>query len=166
MRAGSNNRWRTLRNTLVSLVVLVVIIVAGFVGYTYYLGPDGSQPGGTPPPAAPPPATRPEPPRPMANAPVSAAVQSLASPVSAGSNSSLTVKTRPAADCKISVVYGDVPSTDSGLTPKKADEFGVVDWSWTVGADVQAGTYPVKVTCAYQEKSAAVQADLTVTAKP
>lgn len=158
---------RVARNIVISIVVLLALIIGGFVGYTYFLGPDSSQTAATPVPVAASPVAKPDliPPKPSPNAPVGASVQTITSPVAPGKNTSLTIKTTPLADCKITVVYGATPSNDSGLAAKKADEFGVVSWTWTVGADVPPGTYPVDVTCAYKAKSAMVRADLLVAKK-
>lgn len=85
------------------------------------------------------------------------------SPVKAGSNTTISVKTTPKATCSISVVYAGAASTDSGLAPKKADAYGEASWTWTVGASVPAGSWPVKVTCTYKAKSGVVQQSLQVT---
>jgi hypothetical protein len=68
----------------------------------------------------------------------------------------------PGSKCTISVAYSDVPSKDSGLTPRTADNYGVVTWAWTVEPAAAVGTWPVKVTCALGTKSAFVQGDLQV----
>jgi hypothetical protein len=104
-----------------------------------------------------------KPAQPSPNAPVGVAVDYLMSPVKAGSNTTITIKTTPKATCSISVTYNGVASTDSGLMPKKADAYGNISWTWTVGAGVPAGNWPVKVNCDYRAKSGRVQQDLQVT---
>jgi hypothetical protein len=86
----------------------------------------------------------------------------LTSPEAPGDNVSMSVKTVPTSTCTIRVEYNKIPSTDSGLVAKTADEFGIVSWTWTVGEDVPLGTWPAKVTCVYNGRSAVVQGDLQV----
>jgi hypothetical protein len=137
--------------------------VGGGVGYTWYMGQhdDGSTLGvATPVEATPAPVIKPS--KPSPNAPVGASVQMLTTPVVPGENASITVKTTPMANCTIKVEYNKVASTDSGLIPKAADEFGIIGWSWTVEESVPLGTWPVTVTCTYNKKSAMVRGDLVV----
>lgn len=104
---------------------------------------------------------KPTPPR--SDAVEQAAIESIISPVKAGENSSITIKTNAGSKCTISIKYKDVTSTDSGLTPKTADAWGNVTWSWTVDASAPVGTWPVKVMCSYHTRSAMVIGDLKVT---
>lgn len=94
--------------------------------------------------------------------PVGVSVQALTSPVKPGINTSLTIHTRPDAACSITVTYKDQKSTDGGLIPKTADEFGTVQWTWTVESNRPVGTWPVEVTCALGDKSGYVRGDLVV----
>lgn len=154
-----------MRNAIVGIFVVALLLVGGGFAYTYFLGPDGTQTAdAVQQPARNEPRKVAEPPKQNPDAPIGASVQTLTSPVAPGSNASLAVRTGQLAKCKVSVVYGSVSSTDSGLLPKTADEFGSVSWSWTVGAEVPEGKYPVKVDCANAagSKSAFVQADLVV----
>lgn len=93
---------------------------------------------------------------------IGASVQTITSPVMPGSNASIMVKTNPDANCAISVVYDKTASKDSGLVAKKADEYGLVEWTWTVESTVPLGNWPVKVTCANKKNSAVVENDLRV----
>ncbi len=156
-----NPRSKALRNSLISAGVLLVVLVAGGAAYTYFLGPDGSQSAASVAPVATPEVNI-KPTKPADNAVESAAVQTLTTPAPLGSNVSISVKTVAGSDCKIAVVYGTVTSTDSGLTPKKADEYGVVTWAWTVGNTVPVGKWPVNVECAFHGRSAVVRGDLEV----
>lgn len=97
---------------------------------------------------------------PAANTPVGVSVTILTSPVKPGSNVSMTIKTKPKAACSIRVEYNKQPSTDSGLVPKQADEYGVVVWTWTVESTRPAGKWPIDVTCAENEKSGYVRGEL------
>lgn len=154
---------RSIRNAAISMLVLLMLVVGAGVGYTWYTGQTDVE--NTPAAAAPveyEPVKVVEPPKPAANAKISASVQALTSPVKPGDNTSLTIKSLPSSNCVISVVYDKMPSTDSGLKPQVADDFGIVTWAWTVEPNAPLGTWPVKVTCAYLEQSAVVQADLSV----
>jgi hypothetical protein len=153
---------RAVRNTLISVVVVVVVLVGGGVAYTYFLGPDNSQSTVAAPTVAPPADPIAKPPKMAENAKESASIQTLTSPIAPGSNALLSVRTNPGSKCTVTVVYNNVPSTDSGLAAKVADEYGTVSWSWTVGSSVPLGKWPVKVTCAYKDRSAVVQGDLVV----
>lgn len=154
---------KTVRNSLISIVVLIALFLAAGTAYTLFLGQANPKQTATPAPqpASTPTEIKPTPPAP--NAPVGVSVDSLLSPVSAGSNTSIAVKTTAGANCTISVVYNGVASTDSGLAPKTADAYGLDSWTWTVGATVPPGSWPVKVTCAYKGKSGVVQQNLQVT---
>ncbi len=153
---------RSLRNGLISAVVLLVLIAGGGATYTWYmdqhtvLHPTAAAANSDSIPAFAKPVT------PAANARVGASVETLTSPVAPGDNASVTVRTLASASCKISVVYKNVASTDSGLSQKTADEYGTVSWTWSVGKSVPLGTWPVNVTCARNGKSGYVRGDLQV----
>ena len=154
---------RKVRNITISVVVLLLLVVGAGVGYTWYVGQDetGNLAAiAAPVEATPPPVIKPT--KPAANAKVGVAVQMLTSPVMPGENSSITVKTNAGSDCTIKVEYNKVPSADSGLKTKKADEFGIVSWTWTVEETVPLGEWPVDVTCAYNDQSAMVRGTLVV----
>jgi hypothetical protein len=72
------------------------------------------------------------------------------------------VKTNATSECTIVVEYNEVPSTDSGLKPKKADDYGIVSWTWTVEETVPVGKWPVEVVCAYNDQTAMVRGNLVV----
>lgn len=95
-------------------------------------------------------------------APVGVSVQSVNSPVEPGQNVVLIAKTKPEATCQIKVEYNKVPSKDSGLREKAADDFGVVQWSWAVEPSVPVGSWPITITCAKDDKSGVVIKDLEV----
>lgn len=157
---------RFLRNTLISIGVLLVLTIGGGVAYTWYMGEYAASP--TTAIAAPVEAVPRQvikPPKPSPDAPASASVQMLTSPVMPGTNASITVKTNVEAECTISVEYNKIPSTDSGLKPETADEFGIVSWAWTVEESVPLGTWPVVVTCAANDKTAVVKGELVVANK-
>ena len=95
-------------------------------------------------------------------APVGVSVQSVNSPVEPGQNVVLIGKTKPLAVCQIKVEYNKVPSKDSGLHEKTADQFGVIQWSWAVEETTPVGSWPITITCAKDEKSGVVVSNLEV----
>lgn len=154
---------RLARNIAISVVTLLVLIVGGGSAYTWYMGQntDGSALGvATPVETIADHEIKPS--KPSPNTPVSASIQMLTTPVMPGENASITVKTTPTANCTIKVEYNKVASTDSGLTAKTADEFGIVSWAWTVEEGRPLGAWPVTVTCTHNKKSAMVRGDLVV----
>lgn len=146
-----------------SAVILLVVVVGGGVGYTWYAGQQSDENNQAfAEPATPSKKLPAEPVKIADDAKVGATVQSVTSPVTPGSNASIMVKTNPLVNCTISVVYDKTPSKDSGLKDKKADTYGLVEWTWTVESTVPLGSWPVKVTCANKKNSAMVQNDLKV----
>lgn len=156
---------KSVRNTLISIVVLLMIFVGGGVAYTWYMGQNTEDVlSVTTPVETPSIAPRaPKSVKPAANAPASASVQTLTTPVAPGWNASFTVKTNPEADCTVTVTYDEVASADSGLGPKVADEYGLVSWTWTVDETAPIGEWPVEATCTtVAGKSAVVRGMLDV----
>jgi hypothetical protein len=156
---------RTIRNILISVVVMLALIVGGGIAYVKFAGgEDGAK-------KEPAPAQNtntdnfalPKPKTPNPKAPEGAAIESFLTPAKAGTNTSITIKTNAGSTCTISVTYNDVPSKDSGLTPKTASSYGIASWTWTVDSAVPVGTWPVKVTCSLNKKSAVVIGNLQVT---
>lgn len=157
---------KTLRNVIISAVVLLVLVVGGGVAYTWYVGQDeAANIAAVPAPVETTPAPAIKPTKPAADAKQSAAVQMLTSPVVPGENASIMVKTNAESECTITVEYNEVPSTDSGLKPKKADDFGIVSWAWTVEETAPVGKWPVDVVCAFNDQTAMVRGNLVVEAK-
>jgi hypothetical protein len=149
--------------TILSIVVLLMVLVGGGVAYTWYVGNnDAYETPAGPEPAANPVEALTKPREIAPDAKFGASVQFITSPVEPGKNSSISIKTRPEAECEIVVEYDEVKSEDSGLVPKKADEYGIVGWTWTVEDYQPVGKWPVEVTCAYGEQSAFVRSELRV----
>jgi len=69
------------------------------------------------------------------------------SPVSPGGTGQVNVATAPNAACTIVVTYKSGPSTAQGLIPKTADGNGNVSWTWNIGTNTTAGTWPIDVRC-------------------
>lgn len=157
-----NRITKTAIKISISALVLLVLIVGGGVGYIWYVGQNSPDVvvEEAPKPVKSSIVTAPA--KPADDAKVGASVQALTSPVTPGMNSSIIVKTTPGAKCVISVTYDKVASTDSGLAPKEADEYGVVNWAWTVGTSIAVGKYPVKVTCVRGKNSGVTGGTLEV----
>lgn len=154
---------KTALYTTLSIFVLLVLAVGAGIGYIWYTGQQA--PAGTAiqePVAAPAAPKGPQARVPSPDAPVSASIQNLTTPVAPGDNASVSVRTTPTANCVIVVKYDDQQSSDSGLSPKAADEFGLLSWTWTVDEAAPLGTWPVEVTCVFGDKSAVVKGDLEV----
>jgi hypothetical protein len=100
--------------------------------------------------------------KPAEDAATGVSIQSFTTPVTPGSNASITIKTNSDATCSITVVYDEEASVDSGLSPKIADEFGIAMWVWTVEASVPVGEWPVTITCVRNGQSGVVVGDLEV----
>ncbi|NCU37596.1 hypothetical protein EOL96_00840 [Candidatus Saccharibacteria bacterium] len=96
------------------------------------------------------------------NQPVGVSISSLTSPVSPGSNVSITIRTLPLAACSIDVRYNGLKSTDIGLIPKNADEYGVVTWSWKVEEGQSIGKWPIDMTCALGDNSGYMRGELII----
>ena len=150
-------RQRKLRRRFVRrlIIVCVLIVSLGIVGgliYTWMMGkrnPVSSSTVSVAPKKAQTTALKYD-----ENAPVGVAIEAMSPPMKAGANASISVKTKPKSACSITVTYKDgQKSTDAGLVPKNADEFGVVMWTWTVEVGRPVGSWPVEVTCAYKDKS-------------
>src|SRR2546425_481237 len=87
---------------------------------------------------------------------------SLSSPVSPGNPASITIKTVPSAQCRITVQYLSGPSKAKGLIPQTADSEGQVTWTWLVGSRTTPGTWPIIVTCLSGKSQGRLQTSFTV----
>ena len=153
---------KPVRNILISVLILIVLLIGAGAAYTWYMDSKTTiHPISTPAHSDDIPAFA-KPVAPAANARVGVAVEVITSPVAPGSNASITVRSLAGAKCTITVSYKNVASTDSGLVPKVADEYGTASWTWTVGKTVPAGTWPVGVTCARNGMTGYVRGDLQV----
>lgn len=141
-------------------VLLALLLIAGLI-YTWLMGlrattsttpvvETSRRPAEhTPPPTDP-------------NAPVGVYIQSLSSEIVPGSNASASIRTQPEAECVIKVSYQSGASTDSGLVPKRADEYGMVRWSWTLEPTTPLGKGSADITCTRNKKSGYMHGDITV----
>ena len=105
----------------------------------------------------------PKPVKPGPNAPVGVAINALTTPVAIGTNASASIATTAGSKCTIVVTYAGKVSTDSGLGPKQADDYGSVTWTWTISSTVAPGTGTVQVTCAYNGRTGVVVGNQVIT---
>ena len=153
---------KRLRRSVIGIVTVLLLLVGGGVAYTWWTGKHAKVA-----PAVESAVTQPErpffePTAPDPKANVGVAVQVLTSPLTPGSNASMSVHTYPQAKCSISVEYNEVAAVDTGLHDKTADEYGLAMWSWSVPNNAPLGTWPVWVTCAHHGLSGQVRGDLVV----
>ena len=97
--------------------------------------------------------------------PVSVSEQTFTTPVQQGGNASLAIRTRAEAACNVTVTYDGEKSNDAGLLPKTADEFGTVQWTWTVESSRPVGKWPVDITCGLGKESGYHRVWLEITPK-
>jgi len=73
-------------------------------------------------------------------------VVSLTSPISRGSQASITINTAPNVLCTIAVYYKSGQSEAQGLEPKNSDGNGNCTWSWKVGNRTTPGEWKIVIT--------------------
>ena len=71
---------------------------------------------------------------------------SLDTPVSRGSDVTVSIKGLPNTTYDIDVIYSSGVSKASGLEDKTSDSEGNVSWTFKVSSNVKPGTYEVKIT--------------------
>ena len=71
---------------------------------------------------------------------------SLTSPISRGSDVTVSIKGLPNTTYDIDVIYSSGESKASGLEDKTSDSEGDVSWTFKVSSNVKPGTYEVKIT--------------------
>jgi hypothetical protein len=81
-----------------------------------------------------------------ASAVASVRLKAVTSPVSAGSNATLTVTLSRPATCSITVNYRSGPSHAAGLYPTQSVA-GRVSWTWKVGTRTTPGRWTIDVYC-------------------
>lgn len=151
---------RAKRIGITALSMFIAIFIAGFI-YAYYsdrspAADSAKKPTDNYQPLPPPP-------KPAADDKEGASIESLDSPVTPGQNTSMIIQTNATSNCDISLSYGSLKATDSGLVQKTANAYGIVTWTWTVPANAPLGNWPVNVTCHFNKQSAVVIGNLQVT---
>ena len=71
---------------------------------------------------------------------------SLTSPISRGSDVTVSIKGFPNTTYDIDVIYSSGESKASGLEDKTSDSEGNVSWTFKVSSNVKPGTYEVKIS--------------------
>ena len=71
---------------------------------------------------------------------------SLTSPISRGSDVTVSIKGLPNTTYDIDVIYSSGASKASGLEDKTSDSEGNVSWTFKVSSNVKPGTYEVKIS--------------------
>jgi len=102
-------------------------------------------------------ATQPSPtpaPAPASGAVATLTITGLSSPVAAGADATVGIRTTPSANCHITVIYSSGPSSAAGLGPQTAPSSGVLSWTWKVGSRTKPGSWPVTVSCSIGSSSA------------
>ncbi len=158
-------RLRRKRTALIAFVltlVLLLLVTIGVVIYNWYAGQNAKVTVVDTPSKITNVITKPK--AIAQNQAVGVYIISLSTPLTAGSNASTTIRTLPESACSIEVVYNGLKSTDMGLSPKIADEYGSVTWSWTVEKGQPVGKWPVNITCAKNDSTGFMRGDLVVTA--
>jgi hypothetical protein len=101
------------------------------------------------------------------NASVGVATQYISTPIAPGSNATMTIHTNADVNCSITVKYDKVAATDSGLMPKKADDYGFAQWTWTVPATTpETNNGSVDVWCSDPKSTGHVLEPLVIHATP
>lgn len=155
-------RKRTAMIAFVLILVLLLLVTVGVVIYNWYVGQNAKVTVVDTPSKITNVITKPK--AIAQNQAVGVYITSLTSPLAAGSNASVSIRTLPEAACSIEVLYNGMKSTDTGLAPKVADEYGYAGWSWTVEKGQPVGKWPVNITCAHNDTSGFMRGDLVITA--
>ena len=71
---------------------------------------------------------------------------SMTSPISKGSDVTVSIKGLPNTTYNIDVIYSSGASKASGLEDKTSDSDGNVSWTFKVSSNVKLGTYEVKIS--------------------
>lgn len=156
-------RRASARRSANAVLALVFLAVAGGVGYTWYNGQNQLASASEAAPVYTP-RVEVKPSKIPSDAKVGVAQQTATTQLKPGENAAISIRTNPEAECSIVVRYNNVPAVDSGLIMKKADEFGVASWSWTVASSTPSGVWPAEITCKNKKHSAVLRVDLTIKA--
>ncbi len=157
---GSEKRspLKTLRNMLIIIVILAAIIIGLFLLYLWLSKPKVATLGGAST-VTQTTVNEPKMHKPPDNVPIGSSIQAVSSPIAPGGNGSLTLRTTESAMCSIKIVKLDKQMremdkvSDSGLSHKKADDFGMVTWTWTMSKSAVTGPWQADITCWRGDKS-------------
>lgn len=167
-RQSKRERWLKTLRTLTVIFVIIAVVVGGIYFLIAWLNKPkvaGTTPTATETQQIPSILTPHKPPRDMA---IGSSIQTLTSPVAPGGNVSLTLRTTESAICAIKVIRLDDQMrevgrvTDGGLADKKADDFGVVTWTWTMPSDAAIATWHADILCTRDTKTTRSVGDIVV----
>jgi hypothetical protein len=155
---------RRVRNLVIAVLALLSLTVSAGIAYAWYTA---NQSGPVAEDIAPiSTAYRPNltPSKPPEDANVGVAAHSFTSPIEPGGRVNVSIKTLPDAVCKISLKYDKEKESviNPSLVDKIADEYGTVNWTWTMAENSQTGKWPVDITCTRGTKSGVYSQDLIV----
>lgn len=143
---------RRIRRTFLTVVLLALLIAIAALIYVW-LFPPKPDPAMVPIPKGPQVPADFTPTKFGENVPIGSAIQSITTPVNPGDNASIILRTTERSICSIAVVHIDDYGKkrrqleDSGLIDKKADEYGVVSWTWTMPADAALAEWRANIYC-------------------
>jgi len=141
------------------LTLVVIVFLAGFV-YVYYSDQSPSNKttkntNSAYKPISPPPASNPA-------SPEGVSLDSISSPVKAGSLASVSVQTDNTSTCNLTISYS--PNQPTALKPATTDPYGVAEWNFIVPPSTPNGNYPIKITCTFNKKVGVYDTSLQVIA--
>lgn len=162
-RQRHQRKQTTLRLVLACMFLVMALVIAGFV-YAWYYAKTHPVKEGEVPQSKPKPISNSKPAKEVSpDTPVGVAIESLTSPVKAGDNASLSVKTLPTATCNLRLTYKDgTVSKDAGLSPKVSDDFGIAAWTWTIEPTRSAGMATIEATCIHGKMSGYNKGEIVV----
>lgn len=150
----SKSFWRTLRNITLFVVIVLALLIGAAVAYAWYTGKHAGGDIAVTETIKSKPALK-KPIKPKPDAQIGVATQYVTNPVAPGENASISIHTNADAKCTITVDYDKTVAKDSGLKPKVADDYGLVEWSWTIPENAPLGKKTtVDVRCANEKKNA------------
>jgi len=145
-----------------TLCLIILIFIVGMV-YVYYSDQSSSQissktssisyrPLPTPPPTNP-------------NSQEGVSIDSISTPIQAGSNALISAQTNSGSVCTIMITQSQTNGVNIfSLKPTKANIYGLAEWNWLVNKTTPIGIYPVKITCTFNKKVAVVDDTIQITA--
>jgi hypothetical protein len=86
----------------------------------------------------------------------------VTSPVRAGHDARLTVRTAPRTQCMLLFHYTAGGEATTLTVPKRADDRGRVSWAWRVDSRTAPGTWPIIVHCSDDFKGSVEQRRLEI----
>jgi hypothetical protein len=89
-------------------------------------------------------------------------LDSISSPIKAGSDAKAAITTEPNAMCDITVKYKSGPASAAGLKAQRADKDGKCTWTWKVAKNTAVGEWPVDIKASLKGAKATTSTTLKV----